>query len=103
MYLLIKKISILLRKKVRTEKFYSVGYSPGLKKYVLAITVPWIGYYEDYYEISEEEYNMFGTYKLDEIASSLADATSSSPRFLYSGRSGGKPEIAAKLFPKTKK
>ena len=88
----------LQKQKVNSDKMYSVGYSEGLKKYVLAICIPWVSYYNDYYEITEEEYNMFGTKKLYDIASSLVNATSSSPRFLYSEREGGKEEIKQKLF-----
>ena len=28
--------------KVNTDKYYKVGYSPYLKKYVMAITITWI-------------------------------------------------------------
>ena len=90
----------LIRQKVRRENFYSVGYSPGLKKYVMEITIPYIFYYQDYYEISKEEYDMFGTVKLDQLASSLVTATTSSPRFLCSAKDGGDPEIIKKLFQK---
>ncbi len=93
-------MATLIRKKVRTENLYLVGYSPGLKKYVMEITIPYKFYYQDYYEISKEEYNMFGTLKLDQLASSLVFATTSSPRFLCSAKDGGNPEIIKKLFQK---
>ena len=66
----------------------------------MAIYITWISSYEDYYEITEEEYNMFGTKELDDLSYSLVNQTSSSPRFLYSGRSGGDEEIRKKLFEK---
>ena len=84
--------------KERTEHYYSVGYSKGLQKYVMAIYINWIGDYYDYYEITEEEYNKFGTKELDDLSYFLVDQTSKSPRFLYSGRSGGDEEIRKKLF-----
>ena len=42
--------------RVRTDKWYMVGFSPVLEKYVLAITVGWLANYERYYEISRGEY-----------------------------------------------
>ena len=91
-------MSKLEKEKVRTEHYYKVGYSKGLEKYVMAICITGSAYYNDYYEISEEEYNMFGRKELDDLSYSLVNATSSSPRFLYSEKSGGDKEIAKKLF-----
>ena len=88
----------LERKKVRSEHYYAVGYSEGLGKYVMAICITSISYYNDYYEITEQEYNKFGSKELDDLSYSLVNATSSSPRFLYSERSGGDEEIKKKLF-----
>ena len=88
----------LVREKVNIQQYYSVGYSTGLQKYVMAICIPWVSYYNDYYEITEEEYNKFGTKELDDLSHSLVNQTSSSPRFLYSERSGGDEEIKKKLF-----
>ena len=86
-------MATLERIKVRTNKYYSVGWSKGLQKYVMEICIPYISYYNDYYEITEEEYNKFGTKELDDLCSSLINQTSSSPRFLYSQCSGGDEEI----------
>ena len=88
----------LLREKMNSEKFYSVGYSKGLRKYVLRTCIPSYAYYNDYYEITKEEYEMFGTSKLDNIAASLFNVTSKSPRFLYSEKYGGDEEIEKKLL-----
>ena len=66
----------------------------------MKITITWISWYNDYYEITEEEYNKFGTKELDNLCDSLINQTSSSPRFLYSERSGGDEEIKKKLFEK---
>ena len=90
----------LEKEKVRSEHYYSVGYSNSLQKYVMAICITSISYYNDYYEISEEEYNMFGTKELDDLSYSLVNQTSSSPRFLYSEKSGGDKEIYKKFFQK---
>ena len=77
-----------------------MGYSEGLQKYILAFCITGVSYYNDYYEITEEEYNKFGTDELKDIVYSLVNAVNSSPRFLYSEKSGGKPEIKEKLFKK---
>ena len=95
-------MSILEREKVSSEHYYSVGYSKGLQKYVMAICITSVSYYNDYYEITEEEYNKFGTKELDDLSYSLVNQTSSSPRFLYSEKSGGDPEIKKKLFESNK-
>ena len=71
--------------KVRNEKYYSVGYSPKLNKYILANTIPYIMYYEQYYEITKEEYDMFGTKELDDLANSFLNSGTNSDRFLFSG------------------
>ena len=55
----------LENEKVRSEKYYSVGYSSILNKYMLSEVITWIAWYERYYEISEEEYNSFGSDELD--------------------------------------
>ena len=51
----------LENEKINRDKYYSIGYSPELDKYVLACVVTWIAWYNRYYEISEEEYNSFGS------------------------------------------
>lgn len=70
--------------KVRSEKYYSIGYNSKIKKYVLADVITWIAWYERYFEITEEEYNMFGTEKLDKLAESLHRIGTGSQRFLFS-------------------
>ena len=92
----------LEKEKVRKEYYYSAGYSKGLQKYVMKICITYICWYNDYYEITEEEYNKFGTKELDDLSLSLVNHTSSSSshRFLYSEKSGGDEEIKKKLFEK---
>lgn len=70
--------------KVNSKKLYSIGYNSKLKKYVLAEVVTWIAWYERYYEITEEEYNMFGTEELDNLVESLHRAGTRSARYLFS-------------------
>jgi len=70
--------------KINRDKYYSVGYSPELDKYVLAFTVTWVAWYNRYYEISEEEYNSFGSAKLDETVETLYKQGCNSERFLFS-------------------
>ena len=74
----------LENEKINRDKYYSIGYSPELDKYVLACVVTWIAWYKRYYEISEEEYNSFGSAKLDEIADTLYKQGCNSERFLFS-------------------
>ena len=93
-------MATLEKEKVNHSKYYAVGFSKGLQKYVMKITITWISWYNDYYEITEEEYNKFGTKELDDLCDSLVNQTSSSPRFLYSERSGVDEEIKKKLFEK---
>ena len=92
----------LEKEKVRKEYYYSVGYSKGLQKYVMKICITYICWYNDYYEITEEEYNKFGTKELDDLSLSLVNHTSSSSshRFLYSEKSGGDKKKKKKLFEK---
>lgn len=72
--------------KVRTREFYSVGYCPDLDKYLLAITVPYVSYYNQYYIISQEEYILWQSdvEKLDVIARECREENIHSKRFLYS-------------------
>ena len=88
----------LEREKVNTNYLYRVGYSKGLGKYVMekCMDDQHASYY-DFYEISEEEYNMFGSFKLTELAYSLKP---SSPRLLYSEKKGGDKTIRQKLYAK---
>ena len=43
--------------KTRSSKYYCIGYSKTLQKYILSSVVKWIAWYNRYFEISEEEYN----------------------------------------------
>ncbi|MBQ7265579.1 MAG: ABC transporter ATP-binding protein [Firmicutes bacterium] len=70
--------------KVRSEKYYSVGYNSKIGKYLLADIIAWVAWYERYFEISKEEYEMFGTEELDAIAEVLHKEGTKSPRFLFS-------------------
>lgn len=72
--------------KVRSEKYYSVGYMPGIGKYVLACVVTWIAWYNQYYEITEKEYDSFGSKQLDELAETLHKQGIHSARFLFSDK-----------------
>lgn len=70
--------------RVRSEKYYSVGYNSKIKKYLLADVIPWIAWYERYFEISEYEYEMFGSDELDSIAERVHEEGITSARFLFS-------------------
>ena len=72
--------------KIRSEKLYRVGYLPGIDKYAIACVVTWVAWYDRFFEISEEEYNFFGTEELDKLALELNQQGSSSPRFLFSDK-----------------
>ena len=76
----------LENEKVNRDKYYSIGYSTELDKYVLACVVTWIAWYNRYYEISEEEYDSFGSAKLDELADTLLKQGCNSKRFLFSDK-----------------
>ena len=76
----------LEREKVNKKKYYSVGYSSELKKYILSDVVMWVAWYNRFFEITEEEYNSFGTEVLDNIADSVHKDGVSSERFLFSDK-----------------
>ena len=67
-----------------SAKYYSIGYNSKLNKYLLADVITWIAWYERYFEITEEEYNMFGSDELDLLAERLHREGTSSQRFLFS-------------------
>lgn len=46
----------------------------------------WIAWYNRYFEITEDEYNLFGTVELDNIADLLHKDGNSSRRFLFSDK-----------------
>ena len=77
---------ILQNEKIRSEKLYRVGYLPSINKYVMACVVPWISWYDRYFEISEAEYNSFGLEDLDKLATELCNRGNSSPLFLFSDK-----------------
>ena len=76
----------LENEKVNRDKYYSVGYSSELKKYILVDVVTWIAWYNRYFEITEDEYNSFGSAALDDIADLLHKDGNSSGRFLFSDK-----------------
>ena len=94
----------LTERRVRTKKWYTVGFSPVLEKYVLALTVGWLGNYERYYEISREEYEQTLTVPdaLDKLAEELFRAVNKSSRFICSGKTDENTEqqsaLAQRLF-----
>ena len=71
---------------VRSEKLYRVGYMPDLDKYVMACVVPWVAWYDRYYEVSKEEYDSFGSEALDKLALELNAKGVKSDRFLFSDK-----------------
>lgn len=94
----------LTDRRVRTDKWYTVGWSPVLEKYVLALTVGWLGNYERYYEISREEYEQTLTVPdaLDKLAEELFRAVNKSSRFICSGKTDENTDeqsaLAQRLF-----
>lgn len=72
--------------KVRTKHFYTIGYCSEWNKYLLAITVPYVSYYNQYYVINKEEYDLWkdNLEKLDAIAEECRKSNIYSKRFLYS-------------------
>ena len=78
----------LTERRVRTDKWYTVGFSPVLEKYVLAVTVGWLAVYDRYYEISREEYEQTFAKPdaLDKLAEELFKAVNKSERFICSGK-----------------
>ena len=71
---------------VRSEKLYRVGYMPDVDKYVIACVVPWVAWYDRYYEISKEEYDSFGSEELDKLAIELNTKGVKSDRFILSDK-----------------
>ena len=74
----------LENERVARDKYYFVGYSPSLNRYILACTITWITWYNRYYEISEEEYDSFGSDELNDLADTLYKQGCDSERFLFS-------------------
>ncbi len=94
----------LENEKVNRDKYYFIGYSPELDKYVLACAVAWIAWFNRYYEISEEEFNSFGSAELDDLADTLYKQGSNSERFLFSEtkeeNNKEQLELRDKLYPR---
>ena len=86
--------------KINWDKYYSVGYSPELDKYVLACAVTWVAWYNRYYEITEEEYDSFGSPELDETADSLYKQGCDSERFLFSEKKEENDQKQMELWSK---
>ena len=76
----------LQNEKVRSEKLYRVGYMPDVDKYVMACVVPWVAWYDRYYEITEEEYNAFGSETSDKLAAEFNAKGTKSDRFFFSDK-----------------
>ena len=72
--------------RVRSEKYYSVGYNSKIKKYLLTDVITWVAWYERCFEISKYEYEMFGSDELDSIAERVHEEGITSARFLFSGK-----------------
>lgn len=72
------------KKIVRSDQYYSIGYSERFGCYVLANVETWIGWYEMWYRISEEEYNMAveNNSALDELALECHKAGRSHERYI---------------------
>ena len=70
----------------RSSKYYGVGYIRPINKFVLYTVVTWITWYNRYYEISEEEYHLFDSGKLDELAEKLYKLENRTERFLFSDK-----------------
>ena len=82
--------------KVRTEKMYSVGYSPRLNTYVMVIVITWVAWYNQYFEITEEEYNSFGSDELDNLAQTFL-SNGKRERFLFSDKKEENTEETTKI------
>lgn len=74
--------------KVRTEHLYMVGYCREIDKYLMVITVPYACYYNQYYIISQGEYDLWcsDVEMLDRLAVECRKGNTHSARFLYSDR-----------------
>ena len=78
----------LENEKVRSDKYYRIGYHSGTGKYILASVVTWIAWYDRYYEISKDEYDLFENdiEALDTLADKLNQSGIYSERFLFSDK-----------------
>lgn len=73
--------------KVRTKNYYKIGYCSEWNEYLLVLTVTYVGYYDQYYIIKKEEYDLWkdNVEKLDVIAEECRKTNIHSKRFLCSG------------------
>lgn len=60
----------LLNEKIRNDGFYSVGFNPLVKQYIMIVIICHWFWFERYYLISKEEYEWFDSaiQKLDDLA-----------------------------------
>lgn len=77
---------VLKDEKVRPEKYYTVGYDAENNRYVLAVVVCWVAWYNRYYLISEEEFGWYETDidRLDLLADECYASDCSHERFICS-------------------
>lgn len=76
----------LIKEKIRNDGFYSVGFNPLVKQYIMTVTICHWFWYERYYLISEEEYGWFDSaiQKLDDLANDCYKQGINHPRFYCS-------------------
>ena len=88
--------------KVDKDRYYTIGYCPYLKRYILAITITWVAWYERYYSISEDEYKWFDSDidKLNYLVDELYHSGVSSSRFMFSERNIENNSFQTKLINK---
>lgn len=74
----------LIKEKIRNDGFYSVGFNPLVKQYIMTVTICHWFWYERYYLISEEEYGWFDSaiQKLDDLANDCYKQGINHPRIL---------------------
>ena len=71
---------------VNSQKLYSIGYCSRLNKYILSEVVTWVAWYNRYYEITEDEYNSYGTDEFEELVAGIRKEGTASSRFLFSDK-----------------
>jgi len=78
----------LENEKIRSEKYYSVGFDKENNRYLLSVVITWVAWFKRYYLISNEEYDWYDTnlWKLDLLAEECYNDKTSSERFVYSER-----------------
>lgn len=76
----------LIAEKIRKDGFYSVGFHPFIKQYIMDVTICHWFWYERYYLICEEEYEWFDSaiQKLDNLADDCYKQGVKHPRFYCS-------------------